>query len=166
MYRFFDLILLFIFSIPILFLFIVTLILCLTFQGRPIFFNQSRGGFKNKKIVIYKFRSMNNIKNKKKITKLGKLLRLSKLDEIPQFYNVLIGELSIVGPRPLHFEYKNLYSNYQKNNDSWKKKFNYDIWYVENKNLVLDIYILFKTFYNLIFLQSDEKIPKKFNGKN
>ena len=184
MYRFFDLILLFIFSIPILFLYIVTLILCLTFQGRPIFFNQSRGGFKNKKIVIYKFRSMNNIKNKKKITKLGKLLRLSKLDEIPQFYNVLIGELSIVGPRPLHFEYKNLYSNYQKkrflvkpgltgytqvnlkNNDSWEKKFKYDIWYVKNKSLVLDIFILFKTFYNLIFIHSDEKIPKKFNGKN
>ena len=184
MYRFFDLILLLVFSSPILFLFIVTLILCFIFHGRPIFFNQARGGFKNKKIIIYKFRSMKNLKNKKKITKLGKLLRTSKLDEIPQFYNILIGELSIVGPRPLHYEYKNLYSNYQKkrflvkpgltgytqvylkNNDSWKKKFNYDIWYVENKNLVLDIYILFKTFYNLIFLRSDEKIPDKFNGKN
>ena len=115
---------------------------------------------------------------------MGKLLRAYKLDEIPQFYNILIGELSIVGPRPLHFEYKSLYTNYQKkrflvkpgltgytqvnlkNNDSWEKKFKYDIWYVKNKSLVLDIFILFKTFYNLIFIQSDEKIPKKFNGKN
>lgn len=184
MYRFFDLTLLLIFSIPIIVLFIFTVIFCLLFQGRPIFFNQSRGGFKNKKITIYKFRSMKNLKNKKKITKLGKLLRASKLDEIPQFYNILVGELSIVGPRPLHYEYKNLYSNYQKkrflvkpgltgytqvylkNNDTWEKKIKYDIWYVENKNLILDIYILFKTFYNLIFIRSDEKIPNKFNGKN
>tara|TARA_B100000902_G_scaffold321230_1_gene314090 strand:+ start:153 stop:707 length:555 start_codon:yes stop_codon:yes gene_type:complete len=184
MYRFFDLILLLIFSIPIFILFIITLILCFIFQGRPIFFTQPRGGFKNKKIIIYKFRSMKNSKNKKKITELGRLLRAYKLDEIPQFYNILIGELSIVGPRPLHFEYKNLYSNYQKkrflvkpgltgytqvylkNNDSWKKKLKYDIWYVENKNLVLDLNILLKTFYNLIFIRLDEKTPDKFNGKN
>ena len=184
MYRFFDLILLLIFSTPIFILFIVTLILCFIFQGRPIFFTQSRGGFRNKKIIIYKFRSMKNLKNKKKITKLGRLLRAYKLDEIPQFYNILIGELSIVGPRPLHYEYKNLYSNYQKkrflvkpgltgytqvylkNNDTWKKKLKYDVWYVDNKNLILDINILFKTIYNLIFIKSDDKIPEKFNGKN
>ncbi len=67
MYRFFDLILLLIFSIPIFILFIITLILCFIFQGRPIFFTQPRGGFKNKKIIIYKFRSMKNSKNKKKL---------------------------------------------------------------------------------------------------
>jgi lipopolysaccharide/colanic/teichoic acid biosynthesis glycosyltransferase len=184
MYRFFDLTLLLIFCIPILILFIVTLIICFLFQGRPIFFSQLRGGFKNKKIKIYKFRSMNKLKNKKKITRFGKILRASKLDEIPQFFNILIGELSIVGPRPLLYEYKNLYSNYEKkrflvrpgltgytqvylkNNDSWKKKLKYDVWYVKNKNLILDIIILFKTFYNIIFIVADEKIPKKFNGKN
>jgi lipopolysaccharide/colanic/teichoic acid biosynthesis glycosyltransferase len=184
MYRFFDLIFLLIFSIPILCLFIITFFLCFLFQGRPIFFNQTRGGFRNKKIIIYKFRSMENLKNQNKITKLGKILRTFKLDEVPQFYNILIGELSVVGPRPLHFEYKNFYNNYQKkrflvkpgltgytqvylkNNDTWKKKLKYDVWYVDNKNLILDINILFKTIYNLIFIKSDDKIPKKFNGKN
>ena len=55
---------------------------------------------------------------------------------------------------------------YLKNNDTWKKKFYYDVWYVENKNILLDIKIIFKTLYNIVLINSDEKIPKKFNGKN
>lgn len=184
MYRFFDLIFLFLFSIPIILLFLITVLLCVFFQGKPIFFSQKRGGFKNKEITIYKFRSMKKLKKKMKITSLGKFLRKYKLDEIPQFYSVLIGELSIVGPRPLHYEYKNLYNKKQKkrflvnpgltgytqvflkNNDSWKKKFKYDVWYVKNKNIILDLKILIKTFCNIVFKNSDEKIPKKFNGRN
>jgi lipopolysaccharide/colanic/teichoic acid biosynthesis glycosyltransferase len=184
MYRFFDLFFLFLFSIPIILLFFITFLLCVFFQGKPIFFSQKRGGFKNKEITIYKFRSMKKIKNKMQATPLGKFLRKYKLDEIPQFYSILIGELSIVGPRPLHYEYKNIYNKKQKkrflvnpgltgytqvflkNNDTWTKKFNYDIWYVENKNLILDLKILIKTFFNIAFKYSDEKIPKKFNGRN
>ena len=127
---------------------------------------------------------MAKIKNKNTITKLGSILRTFKLDEIPQFYNVLIGELSLIGPRPLHYEYKKLYNKeqkkrflvkpgltgytqvYLKNNDTWKKKFYYDVWYVENRNILFDFKIIFKNFYNLILINSDSKIPKKFNGKN
>lgn len=184
MYRILDLFLLFIFSIPIVLLFLFTYILCLIFQGRPIFFSQERGGFQNKKITIYKFRSMKKLKKKKTVTFLGKFLRKYKLDEIPQFYSVLIGELSLVGPRPLHYEYKKIYSKSQKkrflvypgltgytqiflrNNDTWKKKFKYDVWYVKNKSILLDLKILFKTLYNIISRNSDENIPKKFNGNN
>ena len=184
MRRLFDLTFLMVFSVPIIFLFIITLIFCLLFQGFPIFFSQNRGGFQNKKITIYKFRSMTKIKYKNNVTKFGFILRTFKLDEIPQFYNVFIGDLSLIGPRPLHYEYKNLYNNHQKkrflvkpgltgytqvylkNNDTWKKKFYYDVWYVENKNILLDIKIIFKTLYNIVLINSDEKIPKKFNGKN
>ena len=84
------------------------------FKVNQFFFSQKRGGFKNKEITIYKFRSMKKIKNKMQATPLGKFLRKYKLDEIPQFYSILIGELSIVGPRPLHYEYKNIYNKKQK----------------------------------------------------
>ena len=184
MRRFFDLGILLIFFVPILILFLFTLILCLLFQGTPIFFSQDRGGFQNKKIKIYKFRSMKKVSNKNMVTRFGYILRIFKLDEIPQFYNVLRGDLSLIGPRPLHYEYKNLYNKHQKkrflvkpgltgytqvylkNNDTWQKKFDYDVWYVENRSLLLDIKIIFKTFYNIILINSDAKIPKKFNGKN
>ena len=184
MYRFFDLLFLIILIIPILTLFILTYILCFIFQGQPIFFSQIRGGFKNKKINIYKFRSMKKSKKTNEVTEIGKFLRRYKLDEIPQFYNVFIGELSLIGPRPLHYEYKNLYTKKQKkrflvkpgltgytqaylnNNDSWEKKLHYDVWYVENKNLTLNFKILLRTFCNIIFKNFDEKIPKKFNGRN
>ena len=184
MRRLFDLTFLLVFSVPIIFLFIITLFFCLLFQGFPIFFSQNRGGFQNKKITIYKFRSMKKIKYKNNVTKFGIILRTLKLDEIPQFYNVFIGDLTLIGPRPLHYEYKNLYNNHQKkrflvkpgltgytqvylkNNDTWKKKFYYDVWYVKNKNILLDIKIIFKTLYNIVLINSDEKIPKKFNGKN
>lgn len=184
MRRVFDLTFILIFSVPIILIFIITFILCLLFQDSTIFFSQSRGGFRNKKITIYKFRSMKKIKYKNSVTRFGLILRTLKLDEIPQFYNVLRGDLTLIGPRPLHYEYKNLYNKqqkkrflvkpgltgytqvYLKNNDTWKKKFYYDVWYVENKNILLDIKIIFKTLYNIVLIKSDEKIPNKFNGKN
>ena len=190
MKRIFDLLFLFIFSSLILLLVIIFYFTGLVFQGRPVFFTQARGGYKNKKIKIYKFRTMNISKNKynKSVTFYGKFLRKFKIDELPQFYNILKGDLSIVGPRPLHYEYKKLYSKRQKqrfkvmpgitgysqictnNSDTWKKRFDLDIWYVQNRSIWLDFEIIFLTLKKIIvsifLVKKDIELSKKFNGKN
>ena len=177
------------FSIPI----IVIIFLIYFYDGCPVFFVQERAGIKGKKIKVIKFKTIIKTSSKKKeVTKLGKFLRITRIDEIPQILNVLKGDLSFVGPRPLFLEYTKLYNNYQKkrldvkpgitgwaqingdNNISWKKKFSLDIWYVKNFNIVIDIKILFLTivfFIKSILFYNEIKykkiiIDKKFNGKN
>jgi undecaprenyl phosphate N,N'-diacetylbacillosamine 1-phosphate transferase len=177
------------FSIPI----IVIIFVIYFYDGGPAFFVQERAGVKGKKIKVIKFKTIIKTSSKKKeVTKLGKFLRITRIDEIPQILNVLKGDLSFVGPRPLFLEYTKLYSNYQKkrldvkpgitgwaqingdNNISWKKKFSLDIWYVKNFNIVIDIKILFLTivfFIKSILFYNEIKykkiiIDKKFNGKN
>lgn len=177
------------FSIPI----IVIIFLIYFYDGGPVFFVQERAGIKGKKIKVIKFKTIIKTSSKKKeVTKLGKFLRITRIDEIPQILNVLKGDLSFVGPRPLFLEYTKLYSNYQKkrldvkpgitgwaqingdNNISWNKKFSLDIWYVKNFNIVIDIKILFLTivfFIKSILFYNEIKykkiiIDKKFNGKN
>jgi len=142
-------------------------------MGRPILFRQKRPGLYEKIFGIYKFRTMTNEKNKngdllsdeQRLVSVGKFIRSVSLDELPQLFNVLKGEMSFVGPRPLLIEYLPLYNEKQKkrhnvkpgitgwaqvngrNAISWEQKFEYDIWYVEHQSFWLDMKILGMTFF-------------------
>ena len=148
-------------------------IFILIFDGRPILFRQERIGFKNKTFKIYKFRTMSNgtpdipthlIKNEGiKYTFMGKFLRKYSLDEIPQLFNILLGNMSFVGPRPIvkdeickYGSSFNLYKSCKpgltglwqvsgRNNTSYQERVDYDSYYVKNRSLLLDFKILLKT---------------------
>lgn len=139
--------------------------------GRPIFFSQLRPGINGKIFRLYKFRTMRDSRDEKgellpddlRTTALGRFLRFSSLDELPELLHVLIGDMSLVGPRPLLKEYLPLYSEEQRrrhevhpgitgwaqvngrNAISWEEKFELDLWYVDNRSFWLDIKILFMT---------------------
>ena len=164
-----------------------------TFDGKPIIFKQLRVGKDKKIFKFYKFRTMSNEINPNhneldKITKLGRFLRRSSLDELPTFYNVLKGDISIVGPRPLLEKYIDRYDSFQirrlevkpgvtglaqikgRNTLSWEKKFDYDIKYVDNNNIFIDIKIILLTIL-FVFLRRgisplDNEIMSEFKGKN
>lgn len=152
-------------------LFIIVLIpLFFANQGKP-FFLQSRPGRNSKIFKVIKFKTMNDRKDKsgnllpdaKRLTGMGKFIRKTSLDEIPQLLNVIKGDMSLVGPRPLLVEYLPLYSDSQKrrhevrpgitgwaqvngrNAISWQKKFEYDVWYVDHLSFLLDVRIFFLT---------------------
>lgn len=148
----------------------VTIGLYLANNGSPFFF-QSRPGLKEKVFKIIKFKTMNDKKDATgnllpdvvRLTKIGSFVRKTSLDEIPQLINVLKGQMSLIGPRPLLTQYLPLYDEVQKrrhevrpgitgwaqvngrNAISWQQKFEYDVWYVNNMSLLLDIKILFLT---------------------
>lgn len=148
----------------------VVVILLFSNKGKP-FFLQTRPGKNEKLFKIIKLKSMNDKKDEKgellpyeqRITKIGAFVRKYSLDEIPQLFNVLKGDMSLIGPRPLLVQYLPLYNDQQKrrhdvkpgitgwaqvngrNAISWKQKFEYDVWYVDNLSLLLDIKIFFKT---------------------
>jgi lipopolysaccharide/colanic/teichoic acid biosynthesis glycosyltransferase len=174
--RIFDIFLalfLFIFMSPI---FVIVGFLIFIFMGRPIIFKQERPGLNGKLFTIFKFRTMNNsssengvlAQDSERITYLGKVLRSSSIDELPEIWNILTGKMSFVGPRPLLVEYLNIYSAQQsrrhevkpgltgwaqingRNNISWEDKFNLDIWYVDNVSFMLDLKILLKTITYII----------------
>lgn len=194
MKRLFDIILSSILLISLLPILIIISILIFLLNGYPIIFSQSRPGLNNGLFKIYKFRTMINIKNNsiytetKRITTFGKFLRNYSIDELPELFNVLKGDMSFVGPRPLLPEYLNLYNKNQirrhnvkpgitgwaqingRNSLSWSEKFEYDIWYVNNQNFLLDIKIIFITIIKLFKKENINnkygKIPEKFNGKN
>lgn len=154
---------------------IISLILSITNEGN-VFFVQKRPGKDEKIFSIVKFKSMNDKKDKNgvllpdedRITKFGLFVRRSSLDEIPQLWNVLVGQMSIIGPRPLLIRYIPLYDEQQRkrhlakpgitgwaqvngrNAISWKQKFEYDVWYVENISFLLDIKIFFMTFLKVV----------------
>lgn len=145
-------------------------------MGRPIFFRQLRPGYKGNIFCIYKFRTMTNEKNNmgellpddQRLIGLGKFIRSTSLDELPQLFNVLKGDMSFVGPRPLLVEYLDVYNREQKrrhdvkpgitgwaqvngrNAISWEQKFKYDVWYVDNQSFLLDMQILWLTFLKVI----------------
>ncbi len=151
-------------------------ILIFKFIGFPLFFTQARPGKDGKIFKIIKFRTMLNSKDEfgqylpdeKRLTRFGAWLRSTSLDELPEFINVLMGDMSIVGPRPLLVEYLPLYSSIQarrhdalpgitgwaqingRNAITWDEKFKLDIWYVENQNIFLDIKIIVITFLKVL----------------
>lgn len=144
--------------------------------GKPIFFKQMRPGKDEKPFEILKFRTMTEEKDangellpdKDRITKTGDFIRKTSIDELPQLINVLKGDLSLVGPRPLLMDYLPLYTEEQRkrhlvrpgitgwaqvngrNAISWEEKFKLDVWYVENQSFKLDMFILYKTIVNVI----------------
>lgn len=164
----FALLLLFLLS-PILILLII--ILSINNRESGVFFRQARPGHKGKVFKILKFKTMTDdldengilLPASKRITKIGRVIRSSSLDEIPQLINVLLGDMSVVGPRPLLIQYLSLYTKDQarrhevrpgitgwaqthgRNTISWQQKFEYDVWYVENISFLLDVQILVLT---------------------
>lgn len=144
--------------------------------GSPIIFKQERPGLHGEIFKLYKFRTMTNEKNDSgellndevRLTEFGKKLRASSLDELPEIFNIIIGDMSIVGPRPLMVKYLPIYSEKQKrrhdvrpgltglaqisgrNAITWTERFNKDIEYVDNISLKLDMYIFFKTIYYVL----------------
>lgn len=158
-------------------------ILIILFEGRPIFFKQLRVG-KNEQIFnIYKFRTMtisntytsdshNTNTDEYRISKFGFFLRKLSLDELPQLINIIAGDMSFVGPRPLFVDYLNLYNLEQRkrhyvtpgisglaqvngrNSISWERRFKYDVYYVNNQNLFLDLRILVITICKVLFMSN------------
>ena len=177
------------------FLVVICFILSIHHSGNPLFV-QTRVGLNEKFFKIIKFRTMNTKRDKNGIllddslrtTKIGKFLRKFSIDELPQILNVLSGNMSFVGPRPLLPEYLSLYNKNQKkrhnvkpgitglaqimgrNNISWKQKLEFDIEYVRKQNFFLDVNIILKSISKVIFAyginSSDNKPIEPFNGKN
>ncbi|MUH36909.1 sugar transferase [Zobellia amurskyensis] len=153
----------------------VIIFLAVSNQG-DVFFVQKRPGKNEKIFKIFKFKTMNDKKDENgnllpdelRLTPIGKFIRKTSLDELPQLLNVLKGEMSLIGPRPLLVSYLPLYSTMQKkrhlvrpgitgwaqvngrNAISWDKKFEYDVWYVENLSFWLDLKIIFLTVQKVI----------------
>ena len=162
--------------------------------GSPVIFRQARPGINGELFEMYKFRSMLDsrdaegklLEDNKRLTRFGTRLRASSLDELPALWNVLRGQMSLVGPRPLLPEYLPLYNTEQsrrhevlpgitgwaqvngRNKISWDEKFALDIWYVDNHNLVIDTKILFHTVVRVAqrdgISASDNVTMSKFSG--
>jgi len=157
-------------------IFIVLIILVRFRLGSPVFFSQMRPGLNNKPFQLYKFRTMTTecgkdgdlLPDKERLTMFGGFLRSASLDELPSLWNVLKGDMSLVGPRPLLMEYIPLYSQEQarrhevrpgitgwaqvngRNAISWEEKFKFDVWYVENQSFWLDLKILMLTIKKVL----------------
>ena len=154
----------------------LTALLVAVFLGRPVIFHQERAGYLGKPFTLFKFRSMSNARDRnggllsdeKRLTLFGKFLRATSLDELPELLNVLKGEMSLIGPRPLLVSYLPRYNAVQarrhnvlpgitgwaqvngRNNVSWEIKFELDVWYVDHWSFWLDLYILFRTIWKVI----------------
>lgn len=154
----------------------LTWLLVKLFIGSPVLFSQERPGLNEKIFTLYKFRTMTNQKDsdgnllsdERRLTKFGRFLRASSIDELPELFNILIGDMSVIGPRPLLVEYLELYNDEQKKRHlvrpgltglaqvngrnllTWEEKFRFDIEYVNNVSFVLDLQILLKTIMKVI----------------
>jgi len=162
--------------------------------GSPVIFTQQRPGLHGKPFFVYKFRTMTNetdhngnlLPDYKRLTGFGRLIRKLSLDELPQLFNVLKGDISLVGPRPLLMEYLELYTPEQarrhevrpgitgwaqvngRNAISWEEKFKLDVWYVDNQSFWLDLKILYMTVIKVFksegINQSGHATIEKFTG--
>lgn len=162
--------------------------------GSPVFFRQVRPGLHGKPYEMVKFRTMTSergpdgqlLPDAERLTPFGRWLRATSLDELPELWNVLKGDMSLVGPRPLIMEYLPLYSPEQarrhevrpgitgwaqingRNTISWETKFKYDIWYVDNQSLFLDMKIIYLTVHKVIARQDvspeSQEIMPRFTG--
>lgn len=162
--------------------------------GRPVFFCQQRPGLAGQPFTLYKFRSMKDerdgtgqlLEDAERMTPFGRLLRSSSLDELPELWNVLKGDMSLVGPRPLLMEYLDRYTQYQfrrhevkpgitgwaqingRNNLPWDERFDLDVWYVDNRSMRLDVKILWRTlgavFFREDISQQGHVTMKKYMG--
>ncbi|QSZ41445.1 lipid carrier--UDP-N-acetylgalactosaminyltransferase [Sulfurimonas aquatica] len=176
MKRVLDVILSFSLILLLLPIYIIVALLIKVTMGSPILFKQARPGFNEVLFYIFKFRTMTDdrdiegclLPDEKRLKGIGKFIRSTSLDELPQLINVLKGDMSFVGPRPLLVEYLSLYNDEQKkrhsvlpgitgwaqvngrNAISWQEKFKLDIWYVDNHSFILDIKILWLTFLKVI----------------
>lgn len=158
--------------------------------GSPIIFKQERAGLHGKVFTLYKFRSMTNdvdergelLPKEKRLTRFGKILRSTSLDELPELINILKGDMSLIGPRPLLTEYLPRYNEEQKKRHnvrpgltsitavngraslSWEERLEMDVWYVHNVNFLLDCKILFKTFITVFKRENINGDRGKFMG--
>ncbi|MCK6258817.1 sugar transferase [Fictibacillus sp. KIGAM418] len=162
--------------------------------GSPVFFKQERPGLHGKPFTLYKFRTMSDDRDEYgellpdavRLTSFGKRLRALSIDEIPQLFNVLKGDISLVGPRPLLMEYLPLYTAEQarrqnvkpgitgwaqvngRNAISWEEKFILDVWYVDHRSFWLDLKIIFLTFAKVVksegISQQGQATVQKFRG--
>ena len=160
-------------------IFLIVFIALLLANKGKVFFLQNRPGKNEEIFKIIKFRTMNDkrdahgnlLPDEERLTSIGKLVRKTSLDEIPQLINVLLGNMSLIGPRPLLPEYLPLYNDVQKkrhlikpgitgwaqingrNGVEWGKKFQFDVWYVENMSFLLDLQIMFLTLKKVLKLE-------------
>lgn len=194
--RLFDIV----FSLLVLILlspiFLIVALLVRINLGSPILFTQDRVGYGNEIFKMYKFRTMKDGRDKygkllpdsERLTKFGRVLRSTSIDELPEFINILKGDMSLIGPRPLLVEYLPLYNGEQikrhnvtpgltgwaqingRNAISWSEKFKLDVWYVENWSIGLDIKIFFLTIYKVFkrdgINQEGQVTMMKFDGRN
>ena len=165
-------------------------------MGKPVFFKQNRPGRDAVVFTMYKFRTMENNRNtrgelmedKYRLNRFGKTIRSLSLDELPQLLNIIKGEMSFIGPRPLLIEYLHIYNDEQKkrhtvkpgisgwaqvngrNTISWKDKLTYDVWYTKNMSFTLDLKIVFMTIKKVLLrkdISANRHITsEKFNGHN
>ena len=165
-------------------------------KGAGAFFTQERPGKNAKIFKVIKFKTMTDerdaegklLPDAKRLTKVGRIVRSTSLDELPQLWNVFKGDMSLIGPRPLMVKYLPLYSPEQarrhdvrpgitgwaqvngRNNISWQKKFEYDVWYVDNISFLLDFKIILKTIQKVIgrsdINKEGQATTDPFNGNN
>jgi len=162
--------------------------------GSPVFFRQTRPGLHGKPFEMVKFRTMRDaydengkpLPDSERITPFGRFLRSTSLDELPELWNVLKGDMSVVGPRPLRMDYLPLYNKHQarrhevrpgvtgwaqingRNSISWEEKFDLDVWYVDNQSLLLDIKIVFLTVKKVLVREGidsqEDVLMSRFTG--